>query len=110
MRYRIGVDICGTFTDLACFDRESNTFSVVKIPTDIKNPVRSVIRAIEYADIDLNDVETIIHATTLGTNIFLGQKGLKKPKLDLITTKGFRDVIKIGRHRRLFSALGTFRN
>lgn len=99
-RYRVGVDIGGTFTDLVYFDEESKTFSVIKVSTTPKKPVEGVLNAIENTKIDLRDVEVLIHATTLGTNMFLGQEGLKLPKLALITTKGFRDIIEIGRQNR----------
>ncbi len=45
-------------------------------------------------------IDVIVHATTLGTNAFLGQAGLELPKVALITTEGFRDVLEIGRQRR----------
>jgi len=55
---------------------------------------------VKGANLKLNDVYMLIHATTLGTNLLLGQEGLIPPKLALITTKGFRDVVEIGRQRR----------
>ena len=45
-------------------------------------------------------IDVVVHATTLGTNVFLGQAGLELPKAALITTEGFRDVLEIGRQRR----------
>ncbi len=95
---RVGVDIGGTFTDLVYFDGMS--FKVVKVPTTPKRPTEGVLNAVETANVDLSDVEDFVHATTLGTNMFLGQEGLRPPKLALVTTKGFRDVVEIGRQRR----------
>lgn len=94
----LGIDIGGTFTDLVYFDGKS--FSVVKVSTTPKKPAEGVLNAIDTAGLRLKDVSILIHATTLGTNMFLGQEGLIPPKLALITTKGFRDVIEIGRQRR----------
>ncbi len=99
-RYRVGIDIGGTFTDLVYFDEESKEFSVVKVPTTPKKPADGALNAIKTAKIELKDIYMLVHATTLGTNMFLGQEGLNPPKLVLITTKGFRDIIEIGRQRR----------
>ncbi|XRP97182.1 hydantoinase/oxoprolinase family protein [Methanocaldococcus sp. 16A] len=99
-RYRVGIDIGGTFTDLVYFDEKSKEFSVVKVPTTPKKPADGALKAIETAKIELKDIYMLIHATTLGTNMFLGQEGLNPPKLALITTKGFRDIVEIGRQRR----------
>ena len=99
-RYRVGIDIGGTFTDLVYFDEVSKKFSVVKVPTTPKKPADGALNAIEIAKIKFEEIYMLVHATTLGTNMFLGQEGLHPPKLALITTKGFRDVIEIGRQRR----------
>ena len=99
-RYRVGIDIGGTFTDLVYFDEETREFSVVKVPTTPKKPAEGALNAIETAGIGFENIYMLVHATTLGTNMFLGQEGLHPPKLALITTKGFRDVIEIGRQKR----------
>ncbi len=93
-----GVDVGGTFTDLIYFDGER--FGVVKVPTAPKRPERGVLNALDSAGIDVKDLNVLVHATTLGTNMLLGQEGLKPPRVALVTTKGFRDVIEIGRQRR----------
>ena len=100
MSYRVGIDIGGTFTDLVYFDEDSREFKVVKVPTTPKSPAIGAINAIETAKIPYGKMDILIHATTLGTNMFLGQEHLNPPKIALITTKGFRDVIEIGRQRR----------
>ncbi|ADC69891.1 5-oxoprolinase (ATP-hydrolyzing) [Methanocaldococcus sp. FS406-22] len=100
MSYRVGIDIGGTFTDLVYFDEDSREFKVVKVPTTPKSPAIGAINAIETAKIPYDKIDILIHATTLGTNMFLGQEHLNPPKIALITTKGFRDVIEIGRQRR----------
>ena len=94
----VGIDIGGTFTDLVYFD--GSNFGVVKVLTTPKRPAVGALNAIEKAGINLGNVEILVHATTLGTNLFLGQEHLKPPKVALVTTKGFRDVIEIGRQRR----------
>ena len=99
-RFRVGIDIGGTFTDLVYFDEISKEFAVVKVSTTPKKPAEGALNAIKTAGIWLDNVHMLVHATTLGTNMFLGQEGLNPPKLALITTKGFRDVVEIGRQRR----------
>jgi len=98
--YRVGIDIGGTFTDLVYFDEETKTFSIVKVPTTPKRPAEGALNAVKTAKPDFKDIYMLVHATTLGTNMFLGQEGLVPPKLALITTNGFRDVVEIGRQRR----------
>ncbi len=100
--YRVGIDIGGTFTDLVIFNTKEGRISLVKkVLTTPTNPSRSVIKAIsEISNKVLEELEFIIHATTIATNALLGQLGLELPKTALITTKGFRDVIEIGRQRR----------
>lgn len=101
-RYRIGVDIGGTFTDIVVFDSQQGDLVLVKkVPTNPNNPSESVIRGLrKFRKEILNNIDFIIHATTIATNALLGQIGLELPKVALITTKGFRDVIEIGRQRR----------
>ncbi len=92
----VGIDVGGTFTDLVCFDGKD--FRVVKVPTTPKKPADGVLNALR--GLEVGKIEVIVHATTLGTNMFLGQEHLTPPKIALVTTKGFRDVLEIGRQRR----------
>ena len=98
--WRTGVDIGGTFTDIVFLDEESGELRVLKVLTTPKRPSKAVLSGLEDSGIGLSDISTLVHATTLGTNMFLGQEGLVPPKVALITTKGFRDVLEIGRQRR----------
>lgn len=98
--YRVGIDIGGTFTDLVAYDEEKSQLFYSKYPTTPENPLNSFIKSIERAKINLGTISILIHATTLGTNIFFGQAGLEIPNTVLITNKGFRDVIEIGRQNR----------
>ena len=97
---RIGIDIGGTFTDLVAFDAESNKIVHIKVLSTPRSPWRGVFRALEKLGWNLPSINTIIHATTLGANMFLGQTGLEIPKAALITNEGFRDIIEIGRQNR----------
>jgi len=99
--YRIGVDIGGTFTDIIVFDRRNNTIvSFLKVSSTPRRPEIAVIDTLRKMNFKKTEVETIIHATTIATNALLGQVGLELPKAALITTKGFRDILEIGRQRR----------
>lgn len=98
--WRTGVDIGGTFTDIVFLDEGSGELRVLKVLTTPKRPSRAVLSGLDNSGIGLDEMSSIVHATTLGTNMFLGQEGLTPPKVALITTKGFRDVLEIGRQRR----------
>lgn len=93
----VGVDVGGTFTDLVAW---CGGLREVKVLTNPRAPEESVLRAVEEAGIDLSSVSYFIHATTLGTNMLFGQVGLEKPEAVLVTNRGFRDVLEIGRQNR----------
>jgi len=101
--YRIAVDVGGTFTDLIAMDsRTGKITAIIKVPSTPKNPEKGVIKAVEQflQHYRSPKIKAVIHATTIATNSLLGQVGLELPKVALITTKGFRDIIEIGRQRR----------
>src|SRR5471032_1290282 len=97
---RLGVDIGGTFTDVA-LEREGRRFSA-KVLTTASAPERGVVQAIAVvlheAKLDPGDVGIIIHGTTLATNALIERKGARTA---LITTEGFRDTVEI-RHENRF--------
>ena len=97
---RVGVDVGGTFTDLVVFDESQGALWMVKVPTTPRRPVRGVMRAVEEGVGDPSRVSILVHATTLGTNMFFGQAGIEPPKAALVTNRGFEDVIEIGRQNR----------
>ena len=93
----IGVDVGGTFTDLVTIDGSTGCISIAKTPTTLDNQAFGVINALKIADVDLPDVELIVHGTTTTTNAVLERK---LSKTGLITTAGFRDVLELGRRTR----------
>lgn len=99
-RFRVGVDIGGTFTDLVAFDESSGELRHLKTPTTPRDPSKCFLEIIDALGVGYGAIHVIVHATTLGTNMFLGQTGLEPPKAVLITNKGFRDIIEIGRQNR----------
>ena len=97
---RLGVDIGGTFTDVALEVGDRRYTS--KILTTPQAPEEGVLAAIDLAlaqaRLAPSALEMIIHGTTLATNVLIERKG---PRTALITTAGFRDVIEI-RHENRF--------
>ena len=95
----VGIDVGGTFTDLICFDSKSKSYNFTKVFTSAKNQSQGVLNAIDKASINLKKQDLIIHGTTTTTNALLERK---ISKTALITTKGFRDVLELGRRTRPF--------
>lgn len=97
----IGVDVGGTFTDLVLTDPESGEIRVHKVPTSGEDPSEGVMRGVseicEMASAKPEEISYIFHGTTTATNAILEHKGAE---VGLITTKGFRDILHIGRHQR----------
>ncbi|MGH7038533.1 MAG: hydantoinase/oxoprolinase N-terminal domain-containing protein, partial [Stellaceae bacterium] len=97
---RLGVDIGGTFTDVA-LERGGARWST-KVLTTQEAPAQGVIAAIRAvlrdAALGPGDLALIIHGTTLATNAIIERKGAKTA---LLTTEGFRDTIEI-RHENRF--------
>jgi N-methylhydantoinase A len=102
-RLRIGIDVGGTFTDLVALDEDSGETILMKFPSTPHDPSAGVIEAFKSLMAKTKGDEEIalfVHASTIGTNLFLGQSGLRMPKAALITTSGFKDILEIGRQRR----------
>ena len=93
----IGVDVGGTFTDLISFDANSDTVKIAKVLSTPENQAFGVMNAFDNAEVNLQSVETLIHGTTVTTNALLERK---ISRVGLITTKGFRDVLELGRRTR----------
>ncbi len=97
----MGVDIGGTFTDLMLFDAANEKMRFMKIlttPMDHSEGVMEGIRRILEADgYHTGDVYSVIHGSTIGINTVIERKGAKT---GLITTRGFEDVLLIGRQTR----------
>ncbi|MEM7348267.1 MAG: hydantoinase/oxoprolinase family protein, partial [Chloroflexota bacterium] len=100
-KYRVGADIGGTFTDLIIVDNETGAFAIGKTLTTPDDPSRAVetvlSETLESFGINADEVQHLIHGTTLVTNAMIERKGAKTA---LLTTEGFRDSIEIGRETR----------
>ncbi|GIN37351.1 MULTISPECIES: hydantoinase/oxoprolinase family protein [Heyndrickxia] len=93
---RVATDIGGTFTDLVYVD-EKGHIGVSKSHTTPPYFEQGVINVLEKSGIDQTSIKTFIHGTTVIINALTERKGVKT---GLITTKGFRDVLEIGRGNR----------
>ncbi|QCI65985.1 hydantoinase/oxoprolinase family protein [Phreatobacter stygius] len=98
-RVRVAVDIGGTFTDIA-LSTEAGLVHESKISSTPDDPSRAVVEGLAQllAELDIASgaVAEILHGTTVGSNTILQRSGART---GLITTRGFRDVLEIGRIR-----------
>ena len=101
MRYRLGVDVGGTFTDLMVLDAETGAVHALKTPTTPADPSEGLLAGIAEAQqrfgLDPGEAGFILHGTTIATNAVLERR---LPEGALIANKGFADVLEIGRHVR----------
>ena len=99
--YRLGCDIGGTFTDFVLVNNitgEFHTNKCLTTPSDPSNAIEQGIRELdEILPGFMDNVEEIIHGTTLVINAIIERKGARTA---LITTKGFRDILELGREKR----------
>ena len=97
----IGVDVGGTFTDVVLFDTDNSETAIHKVPTTADDPSRGVMQGVvelcRNVGVDPSSVTHLYHGTTIATNAVLEYKGAVT---GMITTKGYRDIIHIGRHQR----------
>jgi N-methylhydantoinase A len=101
MAWRIGVDIGGTFTDVALVEEESGRIEVLKVPTTPRDFGEGVLEGLRSslarARVDPAAVGLLSHATTVVTNALLEKKGAKA---GFVTTRGFRDILELRRSSR----------
>ena len=97
MAYVIAIDIGGTFTDLVACDVETGTVAYTKSPTTYDRLGEAIFDCIRKAKIDARQASFVKHGTTLVINALLQRVGAKTA---LLATKGFRDLLEIGRGNR----------
>lgn len=107
--FAVAVDIGGTFTDISLLERQSGTVWRAKTPSIPADPSQAFMTGVnmvlEQADIAASDLSRVLHGTTVATNMILEDKGARTA---LVTTRGFRHVLEIGRqdiprHANLFT-------
>jgi N-methylhydantoinase A len=96
-RYRVAMDIGGTFTDFVVVDTAEERTWTGKTSTTPDSPDRGVLEGLVQFVPDLTGMEFIVHGTTVGLNAFLERKGTR---VLLLMTAGVRDAYSIARHDR----------
>lgn len=101
MRYMIGVDVGGTFTDLTFVDVQKQTIAIHKLSSTPHDPSVAIISGIkeilEQQDATAEAVDYLAHGTTVATNALIERKGART---GLLVTEGFRDLLEIGDQTR----------
>ena len=97
MSVRVGVDTGGTFTDLVLFDEDTGELRMTKVLSTPSKPSRAVFDSFAKAGLDTHDVAYFVHGTTVATNALIERKGAE---VALLTTDGFRDILRIQRVTR----------
>lgn len=94
-RVRIGVDVGGTFTDLVAL--VGDEIVTAKVPSTPADQSEGVLACINSSKLGRADVTSLAHGTTVATNALLERTGARTA---LVTTRGYRDIIEIGRQNR----------
>ena len=101
MNYRVGVDIGGTFTDVVLEDVATGMLRIGKVLTSLSDPsiavIEGIVRLLGEADVATEEVDVVIHGTTLATNAVIERTGALTA---LLTTEGFIEVLAIARESR----------
>jgi len=96
LTYRLGVDVGGTFTDVVLYDSDGQQVWLAKTPTTPLDQSVGVIDGIrlaaERADVDLPDLDAVLHGTTVATNAVLERRGAL---VGLVVTRGFRQILHL---------------
>ena len=100
-RYRLGIDIGGTFTDATLINENTGEISVGKVPSTPEDPsvgfMNAADRMLLDASVSPDQVEYLVHGTTVATNAIIEKK---VAPTGFITTDGFRDLLEIQRQIR----------
>lgn len=101
MAWRVGIDIGGTFTDVAMVEEQSGRIGIAKVlttPRDFgQGVINGITQGLERYGIAAADVSLLSHATTVVTNALLEKKGARA---GFIATRGFRDILELRRSSR----------
>ncbi|MBF6570107.1 MAG: hydantoinase/oxoprolinase family protein [Candidatus Binataceae bacterium] len=100
--YLVGIDVGGTFTDVLAYSSDNGQLLAAKVPSIPGQQWRGVLDALAALGIAPASIRAFVHGTTIATNALLERKGAPT---GLVTTLGFRDVLEIGKGRRLIGGL-----
>jgi N-methylhydantoinase A len=93
----VGIDVGGTFTDLYYSGDAQRPHRILKVPSTPHDPSVGLLDALRAAGVDPSGLDAILHGTTIATNAVIERRGAT---CALVTTRGFRDVIELGRRDR----------
>jgi N-methylhydantoinase A len=93
----VGIDVGGTFTDLYFSGNADREHQILKVPSTPHDPSVGLLNALESAGLTPQELDAILHGTTIATNAIIERRGAR---CALITTRGFRDVLELGRRDR----------
>jgi N-methylhydantoinase A len=93
----VGIDVGGTFTDLYFSGGGGRPHQILKVPSTPKDPSIGLLDALRGAKLSPQDLDAILHGTTIATNAVIERRGAR---CALVTTRGFRDIIELGRRDR----------
>ena len=93
----VGIDVGGTFTDLYFSGGGGRAHHILKVPSTPHDPSVGLLHALEKANLQPGELDAILHGTTIATNAVIERKGAR---CALITTRGFRDLLELGRRDR----------
>ena len=98
MSSRLGVDVGGTFTDLLLFNEQNGELRLLKTPTTPHDQSVGILNGISQllaeTGVSPSEITTLLHGTTVSTNIVLEEKGAK---VGLLVTEGFEQVLHLAR-------------
>jgi N-methylhydantoinase A len=93
----VGIDVGGTFTDLFFSGDATRPHLILKVPSTPQDPSIGLLNSLKAASIAADELDAILHGTTIATNAVIERKGAR---CALITTTGFRDILELGRRDR----------
>lgn len=98
MRYRLGVDVGGTFTDFLLLNEETGETVTAKVPSTPEDSSLGVLQGVakicDSAGVEPSDIKLVMHGTTVATNAVLTGRGAT---VGLVTTAGFEDTLQVAR-------------
>jgi N-methylhydantoinase A len=102
----VGIDVGGTFTDLYYSGDEKTPHRILKVPSTPRDPSIGLLDSLHAVGLAPTSFDAILHGTTIATNAVIERKGAA---CALITTRGFRDILELGRRDRprMYGLTGT---
>jgi len=96
-KWRVGIDIGGTFTDIVAYNLSNGDTRIGKVPSRYEDPVGAIEEAIASLQLEDSSIEAVIHGTTRVTNAIVEGN---LPDVALVATAGFEDTLEIARLSR----------